>query len=125
MDLVQELKQILEGEVDDSTKTREAYSRDASLFRVVPQVVVRPKHTQDVQALVRFVSEKRKNGEDISLTARAAGTDMSGGPLTPSIVVDMLPHFNRTIEVGRDYAIVDPGVYYRDFDRETKNHKHL
>ena len=122
MDLVQELKQILEGEVDDSTKTREAYSRDASLFRVVPQVVVRPKHTQDVQALVRFVSEKRKNGEDISLTARAAGTDMSGGPLTPSIVVDMLPHFNRTIEVGSDYAIVEPGVYYRDFDRETKNH---
>ena len=45
---------------------------------------------------------------------------MSGGPLTESIVVDMLSHFNQILEIGDDYAYVQPGVYYRDFDAATK-----
>lgn len=122
MALVDELRTVIEGEVDASDKTREAYSTDASLFKVTPEVVVRPRDTQDVQALVRFVAKEREKGREISLTARAAGTDMSGGPLTESIVVDMLPHFNRILEVGDDYAVVEPGVYYRDFDKETQKH---
>ena len=122
MSLVDELETVIEGEVDGSDATLDAYSTDASLFRVKPEVVVRPKDTQDIQALVRFVSKEREKGRDISLTARAAGTDMSGGPLTESIVVDMLAHFNSVIEIGEDYAVVEPGVYYRDFDKETQKH---
>jgi len=120
MSLADELRLQVGGEVDDSPKTLDEYSRDASLFCVRPSVVVRPKDTQDLQALVRFVASQRKNGRDISLTPRAAGTDMSGGPLTESIVVDMLAHFNRVLEVGNGYAVVEPGVYFRDFDKETK-----
>ena len=104
MSLVDELKTVIEGEVDDSQSTLDTYSTDASLFKVMPRVVVRPKDAQDIQALVRFVSKKRSEGEDVSLTPRAAGTDMSGGPLTESIVVDMLPYFNHTMEV-----ISEPG----------------
>ncbi len=115
----------MKGKVDDSDKTREVYSHDASLFHVTPQVVVTPKDTADVQALVRFVKTARAEGRPLSLTARAAGTDMSGGPLTESIVVNMLG-FNRILEIGNldtqagGYAVVEPGVYFRDFDRETK-----
>lgn len=128
MALADELRTVIEGEVDDSEGTLEANSRDASLFVLRPAAVVRPKHTKDVQALVRFVTEEKKKGRELSLTARAAGTDMSGGPLTDSIVVDMLAHFNRIIEVVEDpsgeggYAVVEPGVYYRDFDSATKKH---
>lgn len=111
---------MVAGEVDDSKETREAYSRDASLFRVTPQVVVRPKGVEDVQALVRFVAAEKKKGRNLSLTPRAAGTDMSGGPLGESIIVDVLTHMNRLIEFGDDYAVVEPGMYYRDFDRETR-----
>ncbi|MFQ5541180.1 MAG: FAD-binding oxidoreductase, partial [Candidatus Paceibacteria bacterium] len=124
MSLADELRAVIEGEVDDSSETRDAYSRDASLFRVKPQVVVKPKDTQDVQALVRFVTAEKEKGRDLSLTARSAGTDMSGGPLNASIVVDMLAHFDRILEVGKDerggYAVVEPGVYFRDFDKETQ-----
>lgn len=122
MSLTEELKSVIRGEVDNTPETLEKYSRDASLFVLKPEVVVRPKDVVDVQALVRFVSEEKKKGRDLSLTPRAAGTDMSGGPLGESIIVDMLPHFNNILEVGDDYAIVQPGVFFRDFDTKTKEH---
>src|SRR3989338_5059780 len=51
---------------------------------------------------------------------------MSGGPLNDSIVLDMTRHFSRILEVGAlpaqagGYAVTEPGVYYRDFDKATK-----
>lgn len=104
----------------------EAYSRDASLYRVVPSEVVHPKDAEEIAELVRQVSAEKQAGKDVSLTARSAGTDMSGGPLTKSIVVDMLKYFNKVIEVspstplGTGFAVAQPGVFYRDFDKATK-----
>ncbi|XKT74446.1 MAG: FAD-binding oxidoreductase [Patescibacteria group bacterium UBA2163] len=124
MSLADELRTVVRGDVDDSSETREKFSRDASLFVLKPTVVVAPRDTADVQALVDFVNTKRDAGEEISITARSAGTDMSGGPLSDSIVIDMLPHFNTVCEVGEDadggYAVVEPGVFYRDFDVRTR-----
>lgn len=128
MPLADELRALVRGEVIDDAQTLDAYSRDASLFKVVPQVVVRPLDAEDICALVQFVSKKKQDNHklDLHLTARAAGTDMSGGPLNSSIIVDMA-HLNRLVELGEDsakdgggYAVVEPGMYFRDFDRETK-----
>ena len=116
MSLTDELRSILKGEVDDSEETREKYSRDASLYRMEPKVVVRPKGVADIQALVKYASEH----SGVSLTPRSAGTDMSGGVLSSSVVVDMMKNFNHVVEVGADYGVVEPGVYFRDFDKETK-----
>lgn len=107
-----------EGDIEHDAATLEENSRDASLFCVRPQVVVYPKHVHDVQALVRYVSHERENGNTtLSLTARAAGTDMSGGPLSDSIVVSMTRYFDKihaitTTEHGGS-VVVEPGVYYR------------
>ncbi|MDE2071193.1 MAG: FAD-binding oxidoreductase [Patescibacteria group bacterium] len=119
--LSDDLRKVVEGEVDDSTKTRDKFSRDASLFRVEPEVVVAPTNARDMCALVDFVLEKKKVPKThLSLTARAAGTDMGGGPLGDSIILDMTKHFDRLIEMGKDYAVVEPGVFFRDFDAETR-----
>ena len=120
MSLASELQKTIRGEVDDSEEVLEKFSKDASLFKVRPEVVVRPKDTKDIEELVLFATEKKKKGEAVSLTARAAGTDMTGGPLSDSIVLDMSAHFNRVLEVGDGYAVTEPGVYFRDFDKETK-----
>ncbi|OGD30673.1 hypothetical protein A3A18_01765, partial [Candidatus Azambacteria bacterium RIFCSPLOWO2_01_FULL_44_84] len=56
---------------------------------------------------------------DLSLTARSAGTDMSGGPLNESIIVEFNKYFNHIREVGEGYAVTEPGVFYRDFEAET------
>ena len=116
MDLKQELDTILAGEVEDTPEILSEYSKDASLFEVKPRIVVFPNDTKDVQALVRFVQEHPE--EKLSLTCRSGGTDMTGGSLTESIVVDMSRHFNRIFEVNKDTARVQPGVWYRDFEQK-------
>ncbi|MSU55424.1 MAG: FAD-binding oxidoreductase [Candidatus Taylorbacteria bacterium] len=125
MDYSAEIKKIFRGEVNSDKDVLLAASHDASLFEVKPTLVVTPKDVEDVKSIVRFVSEKRNAGENISLTARAAGTDMSGGPLTESIVVNFLPYFNNIKNVGEDSATTEPGVYYRDFEKETLKHNLL
>jgi FAD/FMN-containing dehydrogenase len=110
---------LVTGDVADDDATLSAHSKDASIFERRPALVVFPKGADDVSALVRFVRERKEAGEDVSLTARAAGTDMSGGPLTNSIVVSFTKHMHTVGEVGSDDAVAEPGAYYRDFERET------
>lgn len=122
MALADELKKVIKGQIDTTPATLDTFSRDASLFTVRPEVVVAPLDAEDVAQVVQFVNKKREEGPDthISITARSAGTDMSGGPLNNSIILDMTKHFDRLIELGEESAVVQPGMYFRDFDRETK-----
>jgi len=114
-----------DGEMDDSEQTRDAYSHDASLFELVPQLVVMPKGSSDVQKLVRLVSQLKKNSPELSLTARSAGTDMSGGAVNEGIIVDFNKHFTKIEKVTSNEAHAQPGVFYRDFEKETLKHKAL
>ncbi|MBP9822537.1 MAG: FAD-binding oxidoreductase [Candidatus Pacebacteria bacterium] len=109
----------IKGEITTADADRVRYSRDASIFKVKPEAVVYPKDYEDLKNLVKWVNEHKKNQPELSLTARSAGTDMSGGPLSESIVLDFMKHFNHVLEVGEDYAITEPGVFYRDFEKET------
>ncbi len=113
------LKNVMRGEVTDDAATRKTVSRDTSLFTRMPELVTYPKDATDVGAIVKEVSRARETGMDISLAARAAGTDMSGGPLTTGVVVSFTEHMNHVLEVGDGYAITEPGVYYRDFEKAT------
>ena len=113
------LKGSLKGDVSTDAKIRASVARDTSVFTKTPEVVVYPKDADDVSALVRTVREARKNGSGASVTARAAGTDMSGGPLSDSVVAVFTKYMNKVIEVGSGYAVTEPGVYYRDFEKAT------
>lgn len=110
------------GEIEQDRETLDRYSEDTSIFKLIPHAVVYPKDVSDLSALVQYAS---KSDSEMSLTARAAGTDMSGGPLTTSIVVDFLRHFNHIKSVGAHTAVTEPGVFYRDFEPETLKHNAL
>jgi len=114
------LSESFSGDIRDDAQTIEKFSKDTSLFKVTPSLVVSPKNTSDVQDLVHAVAQAREHGEEISLTGRSAGTDMTGGPLTQSVVVEFTNHMNHVLEVGDGYAITEPGVYFRDFDDATQ-----
>ncbi len=118
MTLAGELKEIINGEVSSDEKVLAAYSTDASIFKVKPEAVVAPKDVEDVKRLVRWATSERKAGKDVSLTARAGGTDMSGGPLNESVILDFTKHFNRIKSVDPIRAVVEPGVYFRDLEKE-------
>lgn len=116
MNLVESLRRALDGEVVDEPAVLAGHATDASLFEVKPALVVFPKHRRDVENIVRLVAQERSRDKAVSLTARAAGTDMTGGPLSQSIVVNFVKHFNHILEVADGQAIIEPGVYYRDFE---------
>ncbi len=119
MPIDSEIKKFFKGDVLSDQKTLSLYSHDASLFYVRPQVVVFPQDVEDIKNLVSFVVKNKSGNPKLSLTARAAGTDMSGGPLGESIIVEFNKYFNHIKEVGPGCAVVEPGVYYRDFEAET------
>lgn len=107
------------GELDDSKETREFYSHDASMFEIVPELVASPKTAEDVATLVKFVAENKKTNPSLSLTARSAGTDMSGAAINDSIIVDFNKHLTKLISMDQNQAVVQPGMFFRDFDVET------
>jgi FAD/FMN-containing dehydrogenase len=125
-ELIQNLKKAgFGGETDISQPTLEFYSHDASMFELKPTAVVMPKDSQDVQVLVKLVAEAKKTQPHLSLTARSAGTDMSGGAINDSIIVDFNKHFRKIGTITPTSAHVQPGVFYRDFEPETFKHDAL
>lgn len=107
------------GEADDSLETKQFYSHDASMFEILPSVVVFPRDAQDVEILVQLVKDSKSQNPELSLTARSAGTDMAGGAINDSIIVDFNRHFRDIKLIESEQAIAEPGVFYRDFEKET------
>lgn len=121
MDEIQQLLKArgFKGEIDNSATTLNFYSHDASLFEVRPQLVVCPKDARDVQTLVSLVSEQKKHHPNLSLTGRSAGTDMSGGAVNDSIIVDFNRNFTEIESVTKTEGHAQPGVFYRNFEKAT------
>ncbi|MBU0529956.1 FAD-binding oxidoreductase, partial [bacterium] len=92
---------ILNREID-----RLAYSRDASIYRILPEIVVRPKNEQDIQKLFEYVHSTNK-----SITFRASGTSLSGQTVTNGIVAEIAYDWQK-IEVKNDgkSILLEPGV---------------
>lgn len=143
-----EIQKFFKGEAEDDEETLLKYSRDASLFKVRPKLVLFPKDSEDVKNLVKWVNENKHNKEkygELSITARCAGTDMSGGAIGESIILDFTRYMNKLIKWNTlaknssafalgdkgqgthgslnslpEYSItVQPGMFYRDFEKIT------
>ncbi len=110
------------GEIDNAPETLDLYSHDASMFELRPKLVVKPLDAQDVECLVKLVTINKNGSKGLSLTARSAGTDMSGGAINDSIIVDFLAHFNKIEKIHPTYIQAQPGVFYRDFDKQSRLH---
>lgn len=122
MKLAKDLTNIVKGDVDNSDETREFYSHDASLFELKPDVVVFPNDSKDIQDIVKYVNENRKDNPKLNIVPRTRGTDMSGGAIGQSIVLDVSRHMNKLLSVDAKLAHVQPGMLYREFDKETLKH---
>ncbi|OGI86316.1 hypothetical protein A3A01_02390 [Candidatus Nomurabacteria bacterium RIFCSPLOWO2_01_FULL_39_17] len=130
LSIKEEIKKIFKGEVKDDEQTLLLYSRDASIFEVRPKLVLFPIDTEDVKNIVKWVSENKDKYRDpeinqdwknLYITARCAGTDMSGGALGESIILDFTKHMNKLIrfDSAKKQITVQPGMFYRDFEKIT------
>lgn len=124
---MEEIKQKLvqggfSGDIEDSAETIEKYSHDASMFEIQPKLVIAPKTAKDVQAAVKLIADNKKVDSSLSLTARSAGTCMSGGAINDSIIVDFNRYLTKIVSADSKRAVVQPGAFFRDFDLETAKH---
>jgi len=122
----EEIKKIFRGDVEDSEETLKKYSRDASIFEIRPKLVLFPKDSEDVKNLVKWVAVNKSKYPELSITARCAGTDMSGGAIGESLVLDFTRYMNKLVggplplENKSKWEItVQPGMFYRDFEKIT------
>ncbi len=112
------LRGICKGEVREDGPTLDLYKKDASFFEVKPRLVVFPHDTEDVKRIVSFVKERKDLA--LCLSCRGGGSDMTGGSLSEGIILDMTRSFNRIKEIGKDFVVVEPGVWYRDLEKELQ-----
>ena len=113
-ELAARLRAELGPAVDVSTRRRAEYSTDASNYRVVPQAVVFPRHTDDVLAAAAVCRELAT-----PLTVRGGGTSIAGNSVGPGVVLDMSRHLNQVVSIDPEArsAIVQPGVVLDELQR--------
>ena len=118
-DVVAALRSSVRGAVDDSTRRRAEYSTDASNYRVVPQVVVFPQDTDDVEAALAVA---RDAGAPI--TSRGGGTSVAGNAVGPGVVLDFSRHVNRILEIDPEArtARIEPGVVMASLQKAAAPH---
>lgn len=122
MDIKQQIQKIFADNFADDDKTLADYSHDASLFELKPSFVVFPTSADEIKQLVRAVNDAKTDNPGLSITPRSRGTDMSGGAIGDSIVLDVSRHMNRLESADTTSAHVQPGMLYRDFEVETLKH---
>jgi FAD/FMN-containing dehydrogenase/Fe-S oxidoreductase len=113
-DVVGALRRAGLTEVDDSPLRRAEYSTDASLYRVVPQVVAFPRATDDVVAALDVC---RSLG--VPLTARGAGTSIAGNAVGAGLILDFSRHLAgiRAVDEDAGTATIEPGIVLSDLQR--------
>ncbi|ART74288.1 FAD-binding oxidoreductase (plasmid) [Mycobacterium dioxanotrophicus] len=94
-------------DIDDSRLARAIYSSDASLYRVEPRLVVRPRHVEEIEATLAACREI-----GVPLTARGAGTSIAGNAIGPGVILDSSRHLRRIVDIDVESrtAVVEPGV---------------
>ncbi|WP_344619382.1 FAD-binding and (Fe-S)-binding domain-containing protein [Dactylosporangium salmoneum] len=93
-DLVARLSRAGVSDVLTDAAHRAAYGSDASLYRVVPRAVVRPRSEDDVAATLEVC---RTLG--VPITARGAGTSVAGNAIGPGVLLDFSRHLDKVLDV--------------------------
>ncbi|HEX5994787.1 MAG TPA: FAD-linked oxidase C-terminal domain-containing protein [Jiangellales bacterium] len=113
-DLAQDLERALDGETGFDAYTRHLFSRDASMYSILPLGVVFPRHADDVAAAVALAG---KYG--VSVVPRGGGTSLAGQTVGPGLVLDLSRHMHHIVEIDAEARVarVQPGVVQDQLNR--------
>lgn len=100
-------KLIIEGEVYQDLKTRAMYSTDASMYQLVPDMVVVPKNENDISKTLQYALIHK-----LPICARGSATSLAGQTVNRGISIDFTTYFNRIVSYSPEdkEATVQPGV---------------
>src|SRR5229473_9736 len=99
------------------------YEYDGSVDKALPDIVVFPRSTEDVVAIVKI---SREHG--VAIVGRGAGTGLSGGAIARAggIVIGFA-RMNRILELdyANERAVVEPGVVNLDLTLATQGRQYF
>ncbi|ALG13393.1 FAD-binding and (Fe-S)-binding domain-containing protein [Kibdelosporangium phytohabitans] len=104
---LEQLARSIEGEVRFDDYTRHLFSRDASMYSIMPLGVVFPRSSEDVAVAVRAAA-----AVGVPIVPRGAGTSLAGQTVGPGLVLDFSQYMNRILELDPEArtARVEAGV---------------
>lgn len=88
------------GELNPDYANRVALSTDNSIYQVLPQGVLYPKHLDDLVLIASLSNESAFS--QVVLTPRGGGTGTNGQSLTDGLVVDVSKHMNHVLEINAE-----------------------
>ena len=100
---------------------RLAYGTDASFYRLIPEIVVKVKNSEEVQFVVAKCNEMK-----VPVTFRAAGTSLSGQAISDSVLmVTERDWRGHTISEDKQFISLEPSVigsfanaYLKSYDKK-------
>jgi FAD/FMN-containing dehydrogenase/Fe-S oxidoreductase len=102
--------------LDRSRLSRAMYSADASLYRVVPELIAQPETAQQLADIVSLA-----NRHQVPITTRGAGTSIAGNAVGPGLILNTTRHLNKIISIDPQArtATVEPGVVHAALQQEA------
>ncbi len=107
----------ISGDWHTDSNTLEKFSRDMSIYRILPALVVEPKNEEDVLSTLQFA-----RNEGLSIVSRSGGSDLSGASIGSGIILNFKKHLNQVITIGEE-TIVQPGMILDHFVKQISEHK--
>jgi FAD/FMN-containing dehydrogenase/Fe-S oxidoreductase len=111
-----------EGELSLDYANRTVLATDNSIYQVLPQGVIYPRHTDDILLLTKLSHDP--SYIDIVLSPRGGGTGTNGQSLSDGLVVDTSKHMNKILEINVEegWARVQCGVVKDQLNAAIKPH---
>lgn len=112
--VAQYLNEHLQGEVTTADAIRQRFAADASILRLVPDMVAHPRSTSDIRKIARFSWQLAEKGHKLPITVRGGGSDQTGAAIGSGVIVNMLAHMNEIYELDAKQKLVrvQPGVTF-------------
>jgi FAD/FMN-containing dehydrogenase/Fe-S oxidoreductase len=98
------------GEMSPDKATRISLSTDNSVYQIMPQGAVFPRHEADLLCLFKVAGQSQFKG--IQFAPRGGGTGTNGQSLNDGLVVDCSRHMRGVLELNLEqgYVRVQPGI---------------
>src|SRR4030066_2539034 len=104
---LEELSNIIDGEVHFDNLHKSIYATDASVYRKIPLGVAYPKNNDDIKKIIHFATKN-----NITLIPRTAGTSLAGQCVGEGLIVDVSKHFTKILgfDEHQKTVTVQPGI---------------
>jgi FAD/FMN-containing dehydrogenase/Fe-S oxidoreductase len=117
--LVDDLEELVEGDVRFDDYTRELYATDASAYEITPIGVVFPTGTDDVAAVVDYCAER-----EIPVLPRGGGTSLAGQTVNEAVVLDFTTEMDGllALDTAARECRVEAGAILAEVNEALEEH---